>query len=259
MEVVNTRVCSRASPAPGNAGFDGCLELLSLTCRAHERALTVWDDASFAHIDRAGAYSSLPKQSMLHLSLPMLRFLMKNMRGFTVCGGGQEPPREVARAVIRSAGWGAKQVRCWRALVLLPSQEWTRVDWVVVVSLAPRRAVFCFLYTWAPFSIFGYFGAMFSRFRDDDLRGLSPPPPPSVSSARFIRTSRNSDPCLRSCQDGSCLSYCPATSRLGDLSPLGSARGGCGKEGRRAGTPRREKPLRSPAKRRGRTSTFEAQ
>lgn len=110
MEVINTRVCSRASPAPGNAGFDGCLELLSLACGVHGRALTVWDDASFVHVDRAGACSALPKRSMLHLSLPALRFLVKNMRSFTVCGGGQEPPREVARAVILSAGWGAKQV-----------------------------------------------------------------------------------------------------------------------------------------------------
>lgn len=110
MEVINTRVCSKESPAPGNSGFDGCLEMLCLTCRAHERALTVWDEASFVHIDKTGKCSSLPKQSMLHLSLPTLRFLMKNMRGFTVCGGGQKPPKEVARAVIRSAGWGAKQV-----------------------------------------------------------------------------------------------------------------------------------------------------
>lgn len=110
MEVVNTRVCSKESPAPGNAGFDGCLELLSLTCRAHERALTVWDDASFVHIDKTGSCSSLPKQAMLNLSLPALRFLTKNMRGFTVCGSGQHPPGEVARAVILSAGWGARQV-----------------------------------------------------------------------------------------------------------------------------------------------------
>ncbi|CAM9683583.1 unnamed protein product [Scytosiphon promiscuus] len=111
MEVVNTRVCSKASPAPGNAGFDGCLELLSLTCRAHARALTVWDDECFVHIDRTGATSSMPKQRLLHLPLPTLRFLMKNMRSFTVCGGGQRPPREVARAVVRAAGWGAKQSR----------------------------------------------------------------------------------------------------------------------------------------------------
>ncbi|CAM9849465.1 unnamed protein product [Ectocarpus sp. 4 AP-2014] len=109
LEVINTRVCSKASPAPGNTGFDGCLELLSLTCRAHGRALTVWDDSSFIHIDKAGACSTLPKQAMLHVPLPTLRFLVKNMRSFTVCGGGQTPPREVARAVIRSAGWGAKQ------------------------------------------------------------------------------------------------------------------------------------------------------
>lgn len=114
MEVINTRVCSKESPAPGNTGFDGCVELLSLKCRARERALTVWDDASFFHIDKAGVCSSLRKQAMLHLSLPTLRFLFKNMRSFTVCGEGREPPREVARAVIRSVGWGAKQVisRC---------------------------------------------------------------------------------------------------------------------------------------------------
>ncbi|CAM9443943.1 unnamed protein product [Ectocarpus sp. 6 AP-2014] len=109
LEVINTRVCSKASPAPGNTGFDGCLELLSLTCRAHGRALTVWDDSSFIHVDKAGACSTLPKQAMLHVPLPTLRFLVKNMRSFTVCGGGQTPPREVARAVLRSAGWGAKQ------------------------------------------------------------------------------------------------------------------------------------------------------
>ncbi|CBJ32117.1 conserved unknown protein [Ectocarpus siliculosus] len=109
LEVINTRVCSKASPAPGNTGFDGCLELLSLTCRAHGRALTVWDDSSFIHVDKAGACSTLPKQAMLHVPLPTLRFLVKNMRSFTVCGGGQTPPREVARAVLHSAGWGAKQ------------------------------------------------------------------------------------------------------------------------------------------------------
>lgn len=110
MEVVNTRVCSKAAPAPGNVGFDGCQELLSLTCTAHERALTVWDDASFVFIDKTGACSSLQKRTMLHFSLPTLRFLVKNMRSFTVCCGGQTPPGEVARAVIRSAGWGAKKV-----------------------------------------------------------------------------------------------------------------------------------------------------
>ena len=120
MEVLNTRVCSKASPAPGNTNFDGCVELLSLQCRARERALTVWDDASFLHIDKAGVCSFLRKQAMLHLSLPTLRFLWKNMRSFTVCGEGQEPPREVARAVIRSVGWGAKQVRVTVARCFFP-------------------------------------------------------------------------------------------------------------------------------------------
>lgn len=154
MEVVNTRVCSRASPAPGNAGFDGCLELLSLTCRAHGRALTVWDDASFVHVDRSGERSSLPKRSMLHLSLPALRFLVKNMRGFTVCGGGQEPPREVARAVILSAGWGAKQVgrgfgAKWAFCLAFAPQESTRVGWsgsLLSVRLAPAPKTPLLLY-----------------------------------------------------------------------------------------------------------------
>lgn len=110
MEVMNTRVCSKVSPAPGNSGYDGCLELLSLSCRAHARALTVWDDALFLHIDEAGACTTLPKQAMLHLPLPTLRFLVKNMKSFTVCGEGQVPPREVARTVIRATGWGVKQV-----------------------------------------------------------------------------------------------------------------------------------------------------
>lgn len=122
MEVINTRVCSKASPAPGNTGFEGCLELLSLICRANHRALTIWDDAAFRFIDRAGNCSALQKQTMLPLPLPRVRFLVKNMRSFTICSQGQNSPQEVARAVVHLAGWGAKQVRGVRAPELYQEQ-----------------------------------------------------------------------------------------------------------------------------------------
>lgn len=111
MEVINTRVCSKASPAPGNQGFDGCLEFLASMCRAHARALTVWDEEKFHFIDASGSCSSLDKRSVLHESLPKLRYLMKNMRHFTICSGGEIPPRQVLRSVSFVTAWAAKQVR----------------------------------------------------------------------------------------------------------------------------------------------------
>ena len=38
------QVCSLASPAPGNEGYDGCLEFLKAQCRWYHRPMTVWDD-----------------------------------------------------------------------------------------------------------------------------------------------------------------------------------------------------------------------
>lgn len=110
IEVMNTRVCSKASPAPGNSGFEGCMEYLSRSCWAHRRALTIWDDAAFHFIDPSGKSSRLDKHDMLQLPLPMLRFVMKNMKSFTICCDGQRPPRELARSVLYCASWAAKQV-----------------------------------------------------------------------------------------------------------------------------------------------------
>ena len=51
LEVINSRVCSLASPAPGNQGFEGCLEYLRRMCAAAGRTMTYWDSECFALID----------------------------------------------------------------------------------------------------------------------------------------------------------------------------------------------------------------
>jgi hypothetical protein len=72
LRVTNTRICSKAAPAPGNSGFEGCLEYLQLQCRAQHRAMTVWDTHAFHHISAAGAVSSVPKAALLQLAQPRL-------------------------------------------------------------------------------------------------------------------------------------------------------------------------------------------
>jgi len=51
LEVINSRVCSLSSPAPGNSGFEGCLEYLRRMCAAAGRSLTYWDSECFALVD----------------------------------------------------------------------------------------------------------------------------------------------------------------------------------------------------------------
>lgn len=51
LEVLNSRVCSRRSPAPGSSGYDGCLEYLQRLCTAARRSMTYWDSECFALID----------------------------------------------------------------------------------------------------------------------------------------------------------------------------------------------------------------
>ena len=51
LEVINSRVCSKRSPAPGNAGFEGCLEYLRRLCAAAGRSMTYWDSECFGVID----------------------------------------------------------------------------------------------------------------------------------------------------------------------------------------------------------------
>ncbi len=51
LEVINSRVCSKQSPAPGNIGYEGCFEFLRRLCASNERGMTFWDTECFAFID----------------------------------------------------------------------------------------------------------------------------------------------------------------------------------------------------------------
>jgi len=84
LEVLNTHVCSKASPAPGNEGFDGCLEFLTAQCRFFSRSYSIWDDKFFYHISKSGAVSTLEKASLLSLSEGELKVLVPNLKRLTV-------------------------------------------------------------------------------------------------------------------------------------------------------------------------------
>ena len=92
MEVANTRVCSRAKPAPGNEGYDGCLEFLCCQCRWFGRALSIWDTENFHYIDAQGKHTALSKDQLLGWSVPKLQVYLDNMRYITVeCNGSKSP------------------------------------------------------------------------------------------------------------------------------------------------------------------------
>ena len=80
MEVLNTHVCSKSSPAPGNEGHDGCLEFLMAQCAFFQRPMHVWDDRYFHFINTNGAVQSTEKLLLLSRSEQHLRWLMENIR-----------------------------------------------------------------------------------------------------------------------------------------------------------------------------------
>jgi hypothetical protein len=92
-EVLNSRVCSKSFPAPGNQGFDGCLEFLQLNCREKRKALTVWDAEHFLYITTKGQVIQFKKQQFLGLSLNGLKCLIDNLRQETLACEGQKDPR----------------------------------------------------------------------------------------------------------------------------------------------------------------------
>ena len=110
MEVLNTHCCSRASPAPGNEGHDGCLEFLQAQSAFFGRAQTIWDSTMFHFIDPKGAVESLPKARLLHcLDEAALRDTVVRLRLLTVeCGGAVSPVVLLER--IRSER-GGKRVK----------------------------------------------------------------------------------------------------------------------------------------------------
>ena len=89
-EVLNTHICSKASPAPGNEGYDGCLEFMVAQCRHYQRAMTVWDDRFFHHISVEGVHSKVDKSElMLKHSESELKELVAELRVWTIASMGQ--------------------------------------------------------------------------------------------------------------------------------------------------------------------------
>ncbi len=111
-EVLNTHVCSRISPAPGNEGYDGCLEFLMAQCAFFKRATTVWDDAYFYHINVKGIVSKFEKAKLLSCSEAYLRFLVPNLRSWTIANSGANsiPDNVAAIKLVRAIGNGSIQV-----------------------------------------------------------------------------------------------------------------------------------------------------
>ncbi|OQR85038.1 hypothetical protein ACHHYP_12411 [Achlya hypogyna] len=98
-EVLNARICCKDKPAPGNDGFDGCLEHLQLKCKRDGRAMTVWDAEQWVYITPDGQVARLSKTRALHLPLPLLKWTMNNLRMHTLRCEGQVPPAQLIRAL----------------------------------------------------------------------------------------------------------------------------------------------------------------
>ncbi|KAI9916939.1 hypothetical protein PsorP6_017150 [Peronosclerospora sorghi] len=90
-EVLNSKVCSHSFPAPGNQGFDGCLEHLRFACMAARTSMTLWDAENFIFISAHGHVTLSKKNQLLSLSLASLQCLVPALRSWTVANGGHVP------------------------------------------------------------------------------------------------------------------------------------------------------------------------
>ncbi|EGZ04631.1 hypothetical protein PHYSODRAFT_260569 [Phytophthora sojae] len=98
-EVLNSKVCSKLFPAPGNQGFDGCLEHLRLACMAQGKSMTLWDAEYFVFISSRGRVTWSKKSQLLSLSLASLQCLVPALRSWTTACEGHMPPSAVLRAI----------------------------------------------------------------------------------------------------------------------------------------------------------------
>ncbi|KAL3672942.1 hypothetical protein V7S43_002244 [Phytophthora oleae] len=98
-EVLNSKVCSKLFPAPGNQGFDGCLEHLRYACMAQGTSMTLWDSEYFVFISSRGLVTWSKKSQLLSLSLASLQCLVPALRSWTVASGGHMPPSAVIRSI----------------------------------------------------------------------------------------------------------------------------------------------------------------
>lgn len=110
-EVLNSKVCSKLYPAPGNQGFDGCLEHLRLQCIARQTAMTVWDAEYFIYIAASGQVTWTKKNQLLGLSLAGLQCLMANMRGWTLASQGRIAPKSIVEAIQLCCELGSGDLR----------------------------------------------------------------------------------------------------------------------------------------------------
>jgi hypothetical protein len=107
LEVLNTHVCSKESPAPGNEGYDGCLEFLMAQSRFFGRAMNVWDDRYFHYIDATGIHSTTEKSDLLMYSEARVQSTMTNLREWTVFNQGMHPAATMISAIELVAQIGA--------------------------------------------------------------------------------------------------------------------------------------------------------
>ncbi|ETO71035.1 hypothetical protein F444_12553 [Phytophthora nicotianae P1976] len=98
-EVLNSKVCSKLFPAPGNQGFDGCLEHLRYACMTQVTSMTVWDAEYFVFISSSGRVTWCKKNQLLSLSLASLQCLVPALRSWTAACGGHMPVNSVLRAI----------------------------------------------------------------------------------------------------------------------------------------------------------------
>ena len=87
--VLNSRLCSREHPAPGNHNFDGCLEYFQDQCRQHQKPMTVWDAYQYHYISKEGEVESIEKRYFLHqFDLTDLRRIIPTLRAHTIACHG---------------------------------------------------------------------------------------------------------------------------------------------------------------------------
>jgi hypothetical protein len=94
IEVLNTHLCSRGSPAPGNVGFDGCLEFLAEQCRWFGRSMHVWDDKHFHFISSVGSVTSYSKEALLYLPIKKLSYVIEVLRHLILHEGSDLSTRQ---------------------------------------------------------------------------------------------------------------------------------------------------------------------
>mmetsp|Transcript_20838 Transcript_20838/g.70593 ORF Transcript_20838/g.70593 Transcript_20838/m.70593 type:complete len:268 (+) Transcript_20838:62-865(+) len=146
MQVLNTRCCSKALPAPGNAGFDGCLEFLKTQCLRKRRAATVWDFEHFVFIGSDGKVDMLDKRPMLQWTVRRLEFVMPALKRLTVDCKGRASAAALIQLVDAFVCLAAKSRRLQVGSVVLG----TKPSRLVAEFVVGRPPSFKALYDDAP-------------------------------------------------------------------------------------------------------------